>query len=80
MYKTYDIYLNVSASKKQKEATLIHEVILGLDEIYRIGLDELEEGHEVPKASDYDAVEKKEGGQVNMILLEQEALLSKAIK
>lgn len=39
-YLSEEIYLNISASEKQKEATLIHEVIHGLDEIYRIGLDE----------------------------------------
>lgn len=36
-------------------------------------LDELEEGNVVPKASNYDSVEKREGGQVNMILLDMDA-------
>ena len=35
-------------------------------------LDELEEGNKVPKASDYDSVEKRDGGQVNMILLDMD--------
>lgn len=36
-------------------------------------LDELEEGNAVPKASSYDSVEKREGGQVNMVLLDMDA-------
>lgn len=36
-------------------------------------LDELEEGNAIPKASDYNSVEKREGGQVNMILLDMDA-------
>ena len=36
-------------------------------------LDELEEGNEVPKASGYDSVERREGGQVNMVLLDMDA-------
>lgn len=36
-------------------------------------LDELEEGREVPKASPYDNVEKRDGGQVNMIMLDMDS-------
>ena len=36
-------------------------------------LDELEEGNVVPKSSDYDSVERREGGQVNMVLLDMDA-------
>ena len=36
-------------------------------------LDELEEGNTVPKSSDYDSVEKREGGQVSMVLLDMDA-------
>ena len=36
-------------------------------------LDELEEGNAVPKASDYDSVEKREGGQVNIVLLDMDS-------
>ena len=36
-------------------------------------LDELEEGNAVRKASSYDSVEKREGGQVNMVLLDMDA-------
>lgn len=36
-------------------------------------LDELEEGNEVPKASRYESVKKRDGGQVNMILLDMDA-------
>lgn len=35
-------------------------------------LDELEEGNKAPKASNYDDVEKREGGQVNLILLDMD--------
>lgn len=35
-------------------------------------LDELEEGNAVPKASNYDSVQKRDGGQVNMILLDMD--------
>ncbi|MGN9057345.1 type II toxin-antitoxin system HicB family antitoxin [Bariatricus sp. HCP28S3_A7] len=36
-------------------------------------LDELEEGNVVPKSSDYDSVERREGGQVSMVLLDMDA-------
>lgn len=36
-------------------------------------LDELEEGRDIPKASSYDKVKKREGGQVNMILLDMDS-------
>ena len=36
-------------------------------------LDELEEGNPVPMASAYDEVEKREGGQVNILLLDMDA-------
>ena len=36
-------------------------------------LDELEEGRDIPKSSSYDSVEKREGGQVNMILLDMDS-------
>ena len=36
-------------------------------------LDELEEGNTVPKSSDYDSVERREGGQVSMVLLDMDA-------
>ena len=36
-------------------------------------LDELEEGNVVPKSSDYDYVERREGGQVSMVLLDMDA-------
>ena len=36
-------------------------------------LDELEEGNVVPKSSDYDSVERREGGQVSMVLLDMAA-------
>lgn len=39
-YLPEQILLNVDSSERQKEATLIHEIIHGLDEMYRIGLDE----------------------------------------
>lgn len=39
-YLPEQIFLNIDASNSQKEATLIHEVIHGLDEMYRIGLNE----------------------------------------
>ena len=35
-------------------------------------LDELEEGNVVPKSSDYDSVERREGGQVSMVLLDMD--------
>ena len=35
-------------------------------------LDELEEGNVVPKASSYESVTKREGGQVNMVLLDMD--------
>ena len=40
-------------------------------------LDELEEGNEVPMASAYENVEKREGGQVNMILLDMDTYAEK---
>ena len=36
-------------------------------------LDELEEGNVVPKSSVYDSVERREGGQVSMVLLDMDA-------
>lgn len=36
-------------------------------------LDELEEGNVVPKSSDYDSAERREGGQVSMVLLDMDA-------
>lgn len=39
-YLTEKILLNVNSSDEQKKATLIHEVIHGLDEMYGIGLKE----------------------------------------
>ena len=36
-------------------------------------LDVLEEGNVVPKSSDYDSVERREGGQVSMVLLDMDA-------
>ena len=36
-------------------------------------LDELEEENVVPKSSDYDSVERREGGQVSMVLLDMDA-------
>lgn len=36
-------------------------------------LDELEEGNVVPKSSDYDSVERREGGQVSKVLLDMDA-------
>lgn len=36
-------------------------------------LDELEEGNPVPEASKYENVEKRENGQVNVILLDMDA-------
>lgn len=36
-------------------------------------LDELEEGNAVPKASRYEDVEKREGGQVNLVLLDMDS-------
>lgn len=39
-YLSEQILLNEKASTNQKKAALIHEVIHGLDEMYRIGLEE----------------------------------------
>lgn len=39
-YMEEKIYLHPSASEEQQKATLIHELIHGVDEIYRIGLKE----------------------------------------
>lgn len=39
-YLPEKILLNTDASEEQKKATLLHEVIHGLDEIYSIGLEE----------------------------------------
>lgn len=39
-YLPQRIILNADCSDKQKEATLLHEVIHGLDEMYGIGLKE----------------------------------------
>lgn len=43
-------------------------------------LDELEEGNVVPKSSDYDSVERREGGQVSMVLLDMDAYAERYIK
>lgn len=40
-------------------------------------LDELEEGNSVPKASSYETVEKREGGQVNLVLLDMDSYAEK---
>lgn len=40
-------------------------------------LDELEEGNSVPKASSYETVEKREGGQVNLVLLDMDLYAEK---
>ncbi len=39
-YLPEKIYLNAQSSEKQKEASLIHEIIHGIDEMYFIGLKE----------------------------------------
>ena len=39
-YLPEKIYLNSEASEEQKKATLVHEIIHGLDDMYNIGLKE----------------------------------------
>lgn len=39
-YLPQKIYLNSKSSEEQRKATLIHEIIHGLDEMYNIGLKE----------------------------------------
>lgn len=39
-YLPEKIYLNAQSSEKRKEASLIHEIIHGIDEMYFIGLKE----------------------------------------
>ncbi|HBV83583.1 MAG TPA: hypothetical protein DEB74_12510 [Lachnospiraceae bacterium] len=39
-YLSQKIYLNKEALDEQKKATLIHEIVHGLDEMYNIGLKE----------------------------------------
>ncbi len=41
-YLSQKIYLNKEASEEQKKATLMHEIVHGLDEMYDIGLEEKE--------------------------------------
>lgn len=41
-YLSQKIYLNEEASEEQKKATLMHEIVHGLDEMYDIGLEEKE--------------------------------------
>ena len=40
LYLPEKILLNLNSSDKQKEVTLLHEIIHGLDEMYGIGLKE----------------------------------------
>ena len=40
LYLPEEIHLNVSGSDEQKKATLVHEIIHGMDEMYNIGLKE----------------------------------------
>ena len=52
---------------------MIKSIIPDIEAINNLIYIILEEGNVVPKSSDYDSVERREGGQVSMVLLDMDA-------
>lgn len=62
----------VTEGKNLEEA-----ILMGTDAASGWVLDELEEGNEVPKASDYKDIEFRDGGMVNLFTLDMDSYAEK---